>query len=55
MLSQEYAQRIEQAVKAAAVATRAAISVPILPDAVDRRGIAAIAGLLPGALVGSVV
>lgn len=44
MLSQEHAQRIEQAVKVAEAATSAEISVCILPASSDDRGIAAIAG-----------
>ena len=44
MLSQEHAQRIEQAVKAAEAATSAEIAVCILPASGDDRGIAAIVG-----------
>ena len=54
MLSQEHAQRIEQAVKAAEAATSAEISVCILPASGEDRGIAAIAGALAFVVVQSI-
>jgi len=54
MLSQEHAQRIEQAVKAAEAATSAEISVCILPASGDDRGIAAIAGAVAFVVVQSI-
>ena len=54
MLSQEHAQRIAQAVKAAEAATSAEISVCILPASGEDRGIAAIAGALAFVVVQSI-
>jgi putative membrane protein len=54
MLSQEHAQRIEQAVKVAEAATSAEISVCILPASGEDRGIAAIAGALAFVVVQSI-
>jgi putative membrane protein len=54
MLSQEHAQRIEQAVKMAEAATSAEISVCILPASGEDRGIAAIAGALAFVVVQSI-
>jgi putative membrane protein len=54
MLSQEHAQRIEQAVKVAEAATSAEISVCVLPASGEDRGIAAIAGALAFVVVQSI-
>ena len=54
MLSQEHAQRIEQAVKAAEFGTSAEIAVCILPASGDDRGLAAIVGAIAFAAVQAV-